>query len=133
MPRRASSAPSRFAVVSTENEDYHARMGADWWWWLLAVAAIGLLARQWINSAKPPPTSLRCNHCPRLARRARALTLGIVAAGFTALAMGIMIGRATAPESAPLQRTVVTPVPAAPNLPSTSPARQRPAATGRGR
>lgn len=110
-------------------------MDATWWWLVLAVIAIiVLLCRQYINSAKAPPTSLRCNHCSRLARQIRALHLGIIATLLTALIVGIWIGQITSRGGTAQPRTLATQVPAAPaHATPTGAARPRPAGTALGR
>jgi hypothetical protein len=49
--------------------------------WILAAAGILTvvwLADWWIKQGNVPPTSLRCNNCPKLVARVRSLQLGLV-------------------------------------------------------
>jgi hypothetical protein len=53
-------------------------MGAEVW--LLFAGALGAwwLADRWVKQAKAPPTSLRCNNCPKLAQQIRMRDLALV-------------------------------------------------------
>lgn len=60
----------------------------------LLVAGIGILgaiyaADRWIKSGSAPPTSLRCNHCPKLTAEARRYKLlaAVLGVAFVAAVM----------------------------------------------